>query len=127
MLIDAPIVAVTVHPRRARLTRRGRAEAPGGAGELALGPLPDGRAAGSVRVAGRGAAPVRVVGVDAVRRAVVGGAGERVRAAEGALRTADREIAALCGTGSGDAAREEMLRRLARTSGHRLAAGLADG
>ncbi len=127
MLIDAPIVAVTVHPQRARVTRRGRAELPGGAVDVAVGPLPDALVEDSVRVSGRGSAAVRVVGVDVVWRDLVDVPDERVRAAEEALRAAEREIADLDGTDAGEAAREEMLQRLARTSGHRLAAGLADG
>jgi uncharacterized protein (TIGR02231 family) len=50
-----------------------------------------------------------------------------VRAAEDAVRDAERTLAAVDGLDAADAAREEMLGRLARRSGDRLAVALAGG
>ena len=64
MQLLAPIVAVTVHPERARITRRGRATVGAGAAELVVADLPTTLLDESVRVAGRSAAAARVLGVD---------------------------------------------------------------
>ena len=127
MDLQAPIVAVTVHPERARVTRRGTAVLPAGTTELVVAGLPTSLLDESVRVAGRAAGPVRVVGVDLAHRDLVDAPDERVRAAEDAVRAAERAVAAVDGTDAGDAAREQMLVRLASRSGDRLAAALADG
>lgn len=123
----APIVAVTVHPERARVTRRGRVSLPGGTTELVVAGLPTSLLDESVRVAGHSAVPVRVVGVDLAHRDLVDAPDERVRSAEDAVRNAERAVAAIDGMDSGDAAREQLLVRLASRSGDRLAAALADG
>ncbi|WP_007519307.1 DUF4139 domain-containing protein [Pseudofrankia saprophytica] len=73
LTLDAPITAVVVYPRQARVTRRGTVTLPPrpeGMGDVApevavtLGGLPMELDADSVRVSGRGA--VRVLGVDVV-------------------------------------------------------------
>jgi len=74
LTLDAPITAVVVYPKQARITRRGTVTVPladgraggGGASEVtvALGGLPMELDEDSVRVAGRGA--VRVLGVEVV-------------------------------------------------------------
>ncbi len=127
MELLAPIVAVTVHPERARVTRRGRTEVPPGTTELVVAGLPLSLLDESVRVAGHSAVPVRVVGVDLVHRDLVDAPDDRVRAAEDAVRDAERAVAGVDGTDVGDAAREQLLVRLASRSGDRLAAALADG
>jgi uncharacterized protein (TIGR02231 family) len=127
MELQAPIVAVTVHPERARITRRGRVALPSGTTELVVAGLPLSVLDDSVRVAGRSASPVRVTGVDVARRDLVDAPDDRVRAAEDAVRDAERELAAVEGIDTGDAARERLLQRLALRSGDRLAAALADG
>ena len=127
MEIVAPIVAVTVHPDRARVTRRGTVALPAGATELVVAGLPELLLDDSVRVAGRSDQTVRVVGVDVVRRDLVAAPDERVRAAEQALREAERALAAIDGADAGDAAREQLLHRLALRSGDRLARALAEG
>lgn len=127
MELQAPIVAVTVHPQRARITRRGSVALTAGATELVVAGLPMSLLDESVRVAGRSAAGVRVVGVDLVYRDVVDAPDDRVRAAEAAVRDAERAVAAIEGVDGGDVARGEMLGALARRSGDRLAAALADG
>ncbi|WP_216207962.1 DUF4139 domain-containing protein [Amycolatopsis aidingensis] len=60
-VIDAPIVAVTVYPRHARVTRRGHAKLGSGTRFVVSG-LPLGLAPESVRVSGSG--PATVAGVD---------------------------------------------------------------
>ncbi|MCM3921219.1 DUF4139 domain-containing protein [Frankia sp. AiPs1] len=72
--IDAPIAGVVIHPRGARITRRGRVRLPvpagdgsaGAAVQVELAGLPWELAPDSVRVGGRG--PGRVLGVDVVAR-----------------------------------------------------------
>lgn len=127
MELLAPITAVTVHPERARITRRGRVAVPAGSTELVVTGLPTSLLDDSVRVAGRSQTPVRVVGVDLAHRDLAEAPDERVRAAEDAVRDAERVLAAVDGLDAADAAREEMLGRLARRSGDRLAVALADG
>jgi len=127
MDLVAPIVAVTVHPDRARVTRRGTVALAAGASELVVAGLPEMLLDDSVRVAGRSDQAVRVVGVDVVRRDLVAAPDERVRAAEQALREAERALAAIDGADTGDAAREQLLQRLALRSGDRLARALAEG
>ncbi len=87
MDLAAPIVAATVHPDRARITRRGAVSLDAGATELVVPGLPDTLLDESVRVAGRSGAPVRVIGVDMVRRDLATTPDDRVRAAEQTLRT----------------------------------------
>ena len=127
MDLAAPIVAVTVHPDRARVTRRGSVALAAGPTELVVAGLPEMVLDESVRVAGRSAAPVRVVGVDVVRRDLVAAPDDRVRAAEQAAKDAERALAAIDGADAGDAAREQLLQRLAVRSGDRLARALAEG
>ncbi|WP_232663432.1 mucoidy inhibitor MuiA family protein [Pseudonocardia sp. TRM90224] len=127
MQLDAPIVAVTVHPQRARVTRRGRVTVPAGTSEVVVADLPLSVVEESVRVTGRSAGDTRVIGVDLVYRDLAVAPDEQVRAAEGAVRAAEREVAVVDGADSGDAARATLLNRLASRSGDRLAAALADG
>lgn len=127
MDLAAPIVAVTVHADRARVTRRGRVALAAGAAELVVTGLPDTLSDDSVRVAGRSAAPVRVVGVDVVHRDLVDAPDDRVRAAEEAVRGAERALAEIDGADGADLAREQLLQRLALRSGDRLAVALAEG
>lgn len=124
MELQAPIVAVTVHPQRARVTRRGRVAVPAGRSDVVVADLTRTLLQDSLRVLASGA---RVVGVDVVRRDLAEVPDERERAAEAAVRSAERALAAVDGADAGDAAREELLRRLALRSGDRLAAALADG
>jgi uncharacterized protein (TIGR02231 family) len=130
MDLVAPIVAVTVHPDRARVTRRGTVPLAAGPNELVVAGLPETLLDDSVRVAARtqnADQAVRVVGVDVVRRDLVAAPDERVRAAEQAVREAERALAAIDGADAGDAAREQLLQRLALRSGDRLARALAEG
>jgi len=124
--LDAPIVAVTVHPGRARITRRGRLTVAEGAAEVVVADLPGSLLEESVRVAGRGVG-VRVVGVDVRYRDLADVPDERVRAAEAAVRDAERARGAIDAADAGATARQELLSRLADRSGAKLAAALADG
>lgn len=127
MDLVAPIVAVTVHPDRARVTRRGDVAIAAGTTELTVAGLPALLLDESVRVTGRSDQPVRVVGVDVAHRDLVAAPDDRVRAAEQAVRDAERALAAIDGADAGDAAREQLLQRLALRSGDRLARALAEG
>lgn len=127
MELTAPIVAVTVHPERARVTRRGRVELAAGSTDVVVTGLPASLLEDSVRVTGHAATAVRVTGVDVAWRDLVDAPDDRVRAAETALRDAVRALRAVEGADAGDAAREDLLRRLATRSGDRLAVALADG
>jgi uncharacterized protein (TIGR02231 family) len=124
MELQAPIVAVTVYPQRARVTRRGRISLPAGRSDVVVADLTRTLLQDSIRVAVDGA---RVVGVDVVRRDLAEVPDDRSRAAEAGVRDAERALAAVDGADAGDAAHEDMLRRLALRSGDRLAAALADG
>jgi uncharacterized protein (TIGR02231 family) len=66
LTLDAPIVAVTVYPDRARITRRGQVKVPTGDQTVYAEPLPLGLRDDSVRVSGRG--PATVLGVDVTTR-----------------------------------------------------------
>lgn len=126
MDLAAPIVAVTVHPERARVTRRGTVALAAGSTELVVAGLPDTLLDESVRVAGRSTVTVRVVGVDVVRRDLVDAPDDRVRAAEEAVEAAERELAHVDGLDGADAARAQLLQRLAVSAGDRLARAVAE-
>ncbi|MET7400544.1 DUF4139 domain-containing protein [Dactylosporangium sp. NPDC005572] len=64
--IDAAVVAVTVYPTQARVTRRGRVALDAGEQTVEVGPLPLSLDGDSIRVSGRG--PATVLGVDVVLR-----------------------------------------------------------
>lgn len=64
--MDAPIVAVTVYPDRARVARLGSINLPAGRQRVLVEPLPLALEADSIRVGGRG--PATVLGVDVTQR-----------------------------------------------------------
>ncbi|MBN1583391.1 MAG: mucoidy inhibitor MuiA family protein [Anaerolineae bacterium] len=64
MQVDAPIVAVTVYPDRARITRRGTVTLEKGTHDLAIQRLTNQLDAESMRANGEGTAHVRLLGVD---------------------------------------------------------------
>lgn len=68
--VQNSIVAVTVYPTQARVTRRGRAELAAGEQLVEVGPLPLSFDGDSIRVSGRGPATVLGVDVQLRRRAV---------------------------------------------------------
>ncbi|ASR37478.1 aspartate ammonia-lyase [Prauserella marina] len=122
--LDAPIVAVTVYPHQARITRKGTA-APGTGDLLAVTGLPLELLADSVRVGGHGPATIAGVEVRVDREAEPDGATVRElrtrrRAARGAL---DEATDALSVTG----ARARLLEKLSERSAAAFAKSLANG
>jgi uncharacterized protein (TIGR02231 family) len=126
--IDAPIVAVTVYPDRARVTRRGTVTLPAGEHRVAVGGLPKTLERESVRVSGRATGgTATVLGVDVVQQ-------RRARADEPAVaalverRLALRaQIAELEDTAEIEQSRAALLDSLSRRSGAAFAKALASG
>ncbi|MFY1672437.1 mucoidy inhibitor MuiA family protein [Plantactinospora sp. WMMB334] len=123
--IDAPIVAVTVYPDRARVTRRTALRLPPGEHRVRIGPLPLGLLRDSLRVGGHG--PATVLGVDSsteVRPRVIDGA-----AAELAQRRRDlhAELAELADAETVEGQRADFLTMLTQRAGASYARALAAG
>ncbi|SDC46459.1 mucoidy inhibitor MuiA family protein [Actinokineospora iranica] len=123
--VDAPIVAVTVYPGQARVTRRGALRVAEGEQRVVVGGLPLGLHADSVRVSGRG--PATVLGVDVAPErnprtpdAALADLAER----RDALRA---ELDALTDRQTVLDARAELITSLARRSGGAFAQALAKG
>ncbi|GAA3529982.1 DUF4139 domain-containing protein [Amycolatopsis ultiminotia] len=122
--MDAPIVAVTVYPQHARITRRGRVD-PAAGNRVAITGLPISLDAGSVRVGGIGDALVTGVDVGAARHAGPADTALRTlveqRHAEQAIvdAVADEEAAA--------SAQVDLLTGVTRRSGASFAKALAAG
>jgi uncharacterized protein (TIGR02231 family) len=123
--VDAPIVAVTVYPSQARVTRRGTATVAGGTSDVAITGLPSSLLDDSVRVTGRGAA--RVVGVEVARRFVEHAPDAAVAELEARLRSLRQDDQALLDRDASAAAQAELLGALARRGGRSLADALAAG
>jgi uncharacterized protein (TIGR02231 family) len=126
--LTAPIVAVTVYPDRARVTRRGRLRLPVGEHRVVVDRLPLSLDVDSIRVAGHG--PATVLGVDVGRRHEARTSDETVAALEDELRQARAELAAL---DDDDRVAEERMafyarlaRRSTRSYGDALAVGQTD-
>ncbi|MEU3274124.1 DUF4139 domain-containing protein [Saccharomonospora sp. NPDC006951] len=122
--LDAPIVAVTVYPHHARITRKGTAAE--GTGDLiAVTGLPLELRADSVRVGGHGPATIAGVEVKVEREAEPDGATvrellARQRAARGALDEAGDAL-------SVTSARARLLEKLSERSAAAFAKNLASG
>jgi uncharacterized protein (TIGR02231 family) len=121
--VEAPIVAVTVYPGQARITRRGVVELAAGEQRVLVGGLPRSLRADSVRVNGRG--PATVLGVDVVAEhhprspdVTVKELENRQQALEDQLSELDDEVAVA-------AARQELIGSLSRRSGAAFARALA--
>jgi uncharacterized protein (TIGR02231 family) len=125
--LDAPIVAVTVHPALARVTRRGRVELGAGSGEVVLAGLPTSLDEASVRVSGRGVGAARVVGVEVRHRRLVDAADPAVAAAEAALEAAEHQLREIDDRDAVEAAREELVRSVGERGGRAFAQALATG
>ncbi|MEE6307114.1 mucoidy inhibitor MuiA family protein [Plantactinospora veratri] len=123
--IDAPIVAVTVYPDRARVTRRTDLQLPPGEHRVRIGPLPLGLLRDSLRVGGRG--PATVLGVD-VATEVLPRATEGT-AAELAQRRRDitAELAGLADAEAVEQQRADFLTLLTQRAGASYARALAAG
>ena len=130
VIADAPIVAVTVYPRQARVTRRGRVQLPSGTGTVVVDGLPLTLVDESVRVAGRGEA-ARVTGIDVAHRHFARAPDARIEE----LEARERELRRLERTAADDDAAletearflDETARRGGREMARTLAAGTADG
>ncbi|MEV0455349.1 DUF4139 domain-containing protein [Catellatospora methionotrophica] len=120
-LVDAPIVAVTVFPDRARVTRRGTVTLTPGEHRVPYGPLPLGLLRDSVRVSGHG--PATVAGVNVVTRREPVTSDAAVTALEAELREIEAAIAVLDDADKVATARERFLGRLAMRGAGTLATG----
>jgi uncharacterized protein (TIGR02231 family) len=130
-LLEAEIVAVTVFPDRARVTRRARVELPPGEQRVVFDDLPLVLITDSVRVAGVG--PATVLGVDVARqyqmpRHYLPGEGDEITATlERQLREARAELASLQDEEEVATERLEFLTRLGRRATAAFARALAAG
>jgi uncharacterized protein (TIGR02231 family) len=125
LVVDAPIVAVTVYPDRARVTRRGRVAVPAGDRTVYVEPLPLVLDDESVRVSGRG--PATVLGVDLTTRHHPQAPDETVAELERLRRAAQDEIAALTDADDVQVQLETFLAQLAKRAGGSFARTLASG
>jgi hypothetical protein len=125
VVLDAPIVAVTVYPDRARVTRRGKLRLPAGPSTVHIGPLPLGLHRDSVRVSGHG--PATVLGVDVAVRHQARATDETVAEVEEARRAVTAELAELADAEAVEAQRAEFLATLAQRAGSTYARAVAAG
>ncbi|MFI5694575.1 DUF4139 domain-containing protein [Kribbella sp. NPDC051586] len=125
LVVDAPIVAVTVYPGRARVTRRGQITVPAGDRTVYVEPLPLSLEEDSVRVAGRG--PATVLGVDVATQHHPHAPDETVAALEQARLDAQDEVAQLADADDVQAQLDTFLAQLARRAGNSFARTLASG
>jgi uncharacterized protein (TIGR02231 family) len=123
--LEAPIVAVTVFPDRARVTRRGRVRLPAGEGRAVLGDLPVMLVPDSVRVSGTG--PATVLGVDVTRRHQPRTTDEVALDLIERLRQARERLVALEDEDAIATGRLDFLRELARRATRSYASALAAG
>jgi uncharacterized protein (TIGR02231 family) len=130
MVIDAPIVAVTVYPGQARVVRRGPVAVPAGEHTVVVDGLPTSLLDDSVRVGGRGES-ARVVGIDIAWRHHATAPDPTIEALEARLVELRRldQAATDDGAALGTEATflEETARRGGREMARSLAAGDADG
>jgi len=123
--IDAPIVAVTVFPDGARVTRRGRLRLPAGEQLVVLDGLPLVLRADSVRVSGSG--PATVLGVDVIKRHEPRTADETTLRMEEDLRDARAHLVAIDDDDAIAAERLAFLSGLAGRATRSYAVALAAG
>ncbi|HEX6871441.1 MAG TPA: DUF4139 domain-containing protein [Micromonosporaceae bacterium] len=123
--LAAPIVAVTVYPDRARVTRRGRLRLGSGEHRVAIEDLPMTLRPDSVRVAGTG--PATVLGVDVVRQRRPRVSDETIQALQQRLRAARAILAAVGDDDAIASDRLAFLTQLAQRAARTYAAGLAAG
>jgi uncharacterized protein (TIGR02231 family) len=110
-LLDAPIVAVTVFPDRARVIRRGQIELTAGEQRVRFGPLPLGLLRDSVRISGEG--PATVLGVDVVTRRRAKPSHAPVAALQARLKEIEAAIGRLDDANEVAEQREKFLNRVA--------------
>ncbi|MFF5233047.1 DUF4139 domain-containing protein [Dactylosporangium sp. NPDC000521] len=119
------IVAVTVYPRQARVTRRGQATLEAGEQLVEIGPLPMGMDADSIRVSGRG--PATVLGVDVVLKRHAEPSDATVTAVEEERRTLEDEMAEISDAETVLRQRQAFLTTLGERASGAYARGLATG
>ncbi|GAA3104332.1 DUF4139 domain-containing protein [Kribbella aluminosa] len=124
-MVDAPIVAVTVYPDRARITRRGVITVPGGDRTVYVEPLPLSLETDSVRVSGRG--PATVLGVDVITRHHPQAPDESVAEVERSWYEAQDAVAALADADDVQEQLDTFLGQLAKRAGGSFARALASG
>jgi uncharacterized protein (TIGR02231 family) len=125
LVVDAPIVAVTVYPDRARVTRRGRVIVPAGDQTVYVEPLPLALEDDSVRVAGRG--PATVLGVDVAMQHNAESPEEAVAEVERERLEVQDLVAELTDADDVQAQLDTFLAQLARRAGNSFARTLASG
>ncbi|WP_067677828.1 mucoidy inhibitor MuiA family protein [Nocardia miyunensis] len=124
-MVDAPIVAVTVYPGQARITRRTTVIVEAGEQAVEVGGLPLGLVRDSVRVSGRGAAAV--LGVDVSMRHHPRSPDAVVQELEQRAEQIRSELAELADSRTVEDSRTELLTSLGRRSGSAFAKALAAG
>lgn len=122
---DAPVVAVTVYPGQARVTRRASLPLGPGTHRVRFGRLPIGLHADSVRVSGKG--PASVLGVDVGKEQHPRSADPVIAELTERRTELDGQISALADLGSVEERRANFLWVLSRRAGSAYAAKLADG
>lgn len=125
LVVEAPIVAVTVYPDRARITRRGRITVPGGDQTVYVEPLPLLLENDSVRVSGRG--PATILGVDVATRHHPQAPDASVAELERQRDEAQEAVAALDDADDVQAQLDTFLGQLAKRAGGSFARALASG
>ncbi|HEY3556254.1 MAG TPA: DUF4139 domain-containing protein [Kribbella sp.] len=125
LVVDAPIVAVTVYPDRARITRRGPVKVPAGDRTVYVEPLPLGLENDSVRVSGHG--PATVLGVDVLTRHHPQAPDESVSELERQQHEAQDAVAALADADDVQEQLDTFLAQLAKRAGGSFARTLASG
>ncbi|MEU4191885.1 DUF4139 domain-containing protein [Kribbella sp. NPDC026611] len=125
LVVDAPIVAVSVYPDRARVTRRGTLTVPAGDQTVYVEPLPLALQDDSVRVAGRG--PATVLGVELAIQQHAQAPDETVADLERQRREAEAEVAELADADDVQSQLDAFLAQLARRAGGTFARTLAGG
>ncbi len=124
-MVDAPIVAVTVYPGQARITRRTTVIVETGEQVVEVGGLPLGLVPDSVRVSGRGAAAV--LGVDVATRRNPRSPDAVVRELEQRAEQLRSGLAELADARTVEDSRTELLTGLRRRCGGTFAKALAAG
>jgi uncharacterized protein (TIGR02231 family) len=122
--VEAGIVAVTVYPGQARITRQGTVSLDAGPRRVVLGGLPLGLREDSVRVNGRG--PATVLGVDVLAERHPRSPDVAVEELEKLQDSLRDRMVALSDEEAVSTAREELLGRLSRRSGTTFAKALAE-
>ncbi len=124
--LDAPIVAVTVYPSQARVTRSATVSVPAGETDVALPGLPTSILDDSVRVSGKGEG-ARIVGVDVTHRFYSDAPDLRVTELEERLRDLRHQDQELADADAAEATRASFLDTLAQRGGRSFARALASG